>query len=150
MRQKFLAILALGSCAVLGPLPAVGGDKDTGAFRGTWRAVAGEVSGKKVPDEVVKTLQATFTFTGNRYTIEVQGKLYERGSFKIDARKAPKTIDLSCEEGKDKGKTQLGIYRIEGDTLTFALTVNSKERPSDFVSTETNNVQITVCRRLRQ
>ncbi len=54
------------------------------------------------------------------------------GTFKIDASKTPKTIDITLKEG-EKETTQLGIYKLDGDALVISLAeAGAKERPKDF------------------
>ena len=60
------------------------------------------------------------------------GKEVEKGTYKINAKKNPATIDMSVMEGKDKGKSQIGIFKIEADQLTMAVVIGSKDRPKSF------------------
>jgi uncharacterized protein (TIGR03067 family) len=59
----------------------------------------------------------------------IRGEGGERaeGTYKIDADKKPKEIDLVFS-----GHTFLGIYELKGDTLKLAIRLN--ERPTDFSS----------------
>jgi uncharacterized protein (TIGR03067 family) len=61
-----------------------------------------------------------------------------KGTFKLDAAKKPKSIDMTVKEGKNyEGKTSLGIYKIEGNRFTWcANEPGRKERPGDFVDSE--------------
>jgi uncharacterized protein (TIGR03067 family) len=86
------------------------------------------------------------TFTGDKYKVVVQGKQVEAGTFKVAGGKS---IDLTISEGKQKGRTQLGLYKIDGETLTVALPPDGseKERPKDFESTAENRVEVTTLKR---
>ena len=47
--------------------------------------------------------------------------------------KKPKTQDFSqTSEGENKGKTTLGIYEIDGDTLKTCSAEPGKDRPTEF------------------
>ena len=46
--------------------------------------------------------------------------------------KKPKTIDYDVIDGPTKGKKQLGIYELEGDTVKFCFAKPDSERPTDF------------------
>ena len=74
----------------------------------------------------------TFNFDGKKYTQKVQDES-EEGDYSIDASQSPKTIDLDIKTGNDKGKKQIGIYKIEDGKLTFIVAkAGSKDRPKSF------------------
>jgi uncharacterized protein (TIGR03067 family) len=92
-----------------------------------------EVRDKKLPAEVLEKIMPSFTFKEGKYSSMIMGKQDEAGSYTIDAKKKPAHIDLMVEEGKDKGKTQLGLIAVEGDVLKMALAKpGEKDRPKDF------------------
>jgi uncharacterized protein (TIGR03067 family) len=76
-------------------------------------------------------------------------KEVENGTYKLDAAKKPAAIDLIIGKGgKDEGKTQLGIYKLEGDVLTVAIAeANSKTRPSSFEGVK--GVEVTTLKRAK-
>jgi uncharacterized protein (TIGR03067 family) len=130
--QKLLAsIVCFSLCAVMATAQ---GDKEKGKkIEGIWTATSGSFNGKKVPDEAIAKIMATITFKEGKYTSAVLGNVDEAGTYTIDAKKKPVQIDLMITEGKDKGKTQVGLVKIDGDTMTFAVSkAGIKDRPKDF------------------
>ena len=85
-------------------------------LQGNW-AVA-SFNGEPVPAEA----EAYLVFTGDKYEQWTGSNADERGTVKIDASKKPMAIDLNILEGPDAGKTQLGVFEIDGDTLSITFT----------------------------
>jgi uncharacterized protein (TIGR03067 family) len=56
------------------------------------------------------------------------------GKYSVDARAKPKTLDMVVDNGRFKGKTLKGIYRVKGGRLTISFGAPGKERPRSFVS----------------
>src|SRR5262245_46703706 len=104
--------------------------KDLDKMQGTWLLVSGERDGKKFSEEEIK--QSKLIIKDNTFRIprsEV-GTSHE-GTFKIDPGKKPKEIDSINGSGKDKGKTWLGIYELDGDLKKVCFAPPGKERPKD-------------------
>jgi uncharacterized protein (TIGR03067 family) len=60
----------------------------------------------------------------------------------------PKAIDLTLAAGPDKGKTFLGIYKLEGDTYTICRPVDpGKERPTAFATRPGSGLMLVVWKR---
>jgi uncharacterized protein (TIGR03067 family) len=132
MRKPFAAIVCLSLCAVFAPAQ---GGKGKGALKveGSWTATSLMFGDKKLPEEVLEKLMPVFTFKESKYTASIMGKQDEAGSYKIDGKMKPAHIDLMIEDGKDKGKTQLGLIGVDGDVLKMALAkAGEKDRPKDF------------------
>ena len=105
-------------------------DKDS--ILGTWRAVSQEEQGESKNDVEDHRL----ILSGGEFAIKKGDQILYKGKFKIDPSKKPKAIDMeiteSAEEDHD-GKTALGIYALEGDTLKWCVNEPGEtERPKEF------------------
>jgi uncharacterized protein (TIGR03067 family) len=149
MKSKVLLGLALSG---LTALPVVAGDAaGVGKLDGTWLAVSFEKGGKKAPKEVLEKSQIVLHLRGNKYKAMAQGEEQETGTFKLDPDKKPATIDLMIAGGRDKDKLQLGIYRLEGETLTLCLgRPGVKERPTAFTAEEGGDFFVFVLKRKKE
>ena len=100
---------------------------------GTWVVIASTRDGEKAPEDDLKKTMVTVVMKGGKYAVTAQGKKVEAGTYTTDATKKPATIDVTITAGDEKGRTELGIYKLDGDTLTMAVTPHdSKQRPKDF------------------
>ncbi len=61
-------------------------------------------------------------------------QMYSKAKFTVDRSKTPMAIDYYNTEGGNAGKTQLGIYELNGTTLRLCLAAPGQERPADFTS----------------
>ena len=104
---------------------------DAEAIKGKWVAVSIKQGGFTAPDELVKAFK--FEFDGKNYTNTGSGGQSEEGGFTLDSSKSPRTINFDIKTGNDKGKKQLGIYKLDGDKLTIvASTAGSTDRPKSL------------------
>ena len=123
---------------VVSVVAAAGGEDDTkkemAQLGGEWSMVSGEANGMALPAETVKS--------GKRVakdgvtTITFGGQVYFEAKFSIDTAKKPKAIDYTMTEGPTKGKTHLGIYELNGDTIKFCFAAPGGERPTDLTAKE--------------
>src|SRR5262249_27190329 len=58
------------------------------------------------------------------------GSVLSACELKVDGGRDPKTFDAKEVEGVGVGRTYLGIWKVEGDTLKWCF--SSNERPSNF------------------
>jgi uncharacterized protein (TIGR03067 family) len=137
------AVLPIVTAVCLGLLGAAVAQEEKGKpkgldqLKGTWTAVSLERGGEKLPEDMLKELNMQLLFAGDKYTERIKGEVNEEGTIKIDTSKKPATIDLNIRTGDDKGKLQLGIFEVKGDTLRLCLAVpDGKERPTTFASPE--------------
>jgi uncharacterized protein (TIGR03067 family) len=106
-----------------------------GAWTGTsWKRGDGEVPKDKVTTELV-IAKDSYEFPTGINRISKKGKL------KVDAAK--RTIDFMPEDGFAKGKTLLGVYKIEGNVLTLCFTSAGNPRPMEFKTGDRNTVLAT-------
>jgi uncharacterized protein (TIGR03067 family) len=114
--------VALATAAVA---TAGGGKDDQAKLQGTWTF---EKDGKT----------CELKFAKNDFTITFDRKDAFKGTFKIDASKKPKQMDLTITEGeKFKGETAQAIYELDGDTLKWCASEPGKAmRPTEFPTKE--------------
>ncbi len=129
MRRISLAVVVL--LAGLGVAADDKGDLDK--LQGTWVRASIERDGKPSPADELKN--SRLTLKGDKYTLD-DGKEKRTGTFKLDATKTPKTLDIISDAGPNKGKTLKAIYKIEGDTFTYCVAPPDKDRPTEFSGKE--------------
>jgi RNA polymerase sigma factor (sigma-70 family) len=145
-----LAVMAVvagtGVCArlTLADEPAVVGKdeapKDEEKILGTWVLVSGEEGGQKAPEERIKEAKVIFAADG-----KMTAKLGEREqefTYQLDPAKKPKEFSVT----DDKDRTVLGIYKLDGDTLTVCF-ARDGDRPTEFASKEGTTVVLEVLKR---
>jgi uncharacterized protein (TIGR03067 family) len=114
-------------------------------LEGTWATVSIEAAGQKVTDED-KIKSRKLTTKGEKYTLKV-GDETVQGTIEINPTKKPKTIDAKADSGTNKGKTLLGIYELDGDSLKICLALPGKDRPAAFATAAENGQQLVVYKR---
>jgi RNA polymerase sigma-70 factor (ECF subfamily) len=115
--------------------------KELDKFQGQWVGVSREERGKKMPDKFA--MQYKLTIQGNRWTVKDGDGSENDVAIQIDPSKNPKTIDLTFKVDKERTYTFLGIYKLEGDTLTVCLRAAPRGRPKHFETTrEGGNLEV--------
>lgn len=105
-------------------------DKDLASLQGEWRMVSGSADGYALSEDDTHNFKRVCK--DDVTTVTNGDQLYLKAKFKLDASKSPKAIDYDFIDGPTKGKKQLGIYEIEGDTVKFCFGAPGAERPTDF------------------
>lgn len=132
----------------------VGGDaeairKDRAALQGTWKVVGSEQDGEKVPAKEIQNL--FLIFKDDTIHIREGGKTSERFRYLIDPTRKIKEIDLTIQEGAQKGRTDRAIYRIEGNVLTICIQSNKDApRPREFATRERSNLWLVILERTKE
>jgi uncharacterized protein (TIGR03067 family) len=119
--------------------------KEMSQLEGDWSMVSGEANGMAMPQETVKTGKRTAK--DGETTITFGEQLYFKAKYTIDPTKKPKAIDYMMTEGPTKGKTHLGIYELEGDTVKFCFAAPGKDRPTEFTAKEGSQRTLSVWKR---
>src|SRR5712692_2421676 len=89
--------------------------KDLALLQGEWSMVSGAADGQPMPDEMRQQMKRVCK--GHETTTTMGGQMFIKAKITIDPSKKPKTIDYQMTEGFTKGKRQLGIYEVDGDTF---------------------------------
>jgi uncharacterized protein (TIGR03067 family) len=114
-------------------------------LEGEWSMVSGEANGFPMPKETVKGGKRVAKDGETAITFE--GQVYFKAKYRIDPTKKPKAIDYVMTEGPTKGKTHLGIYELNGTTVTFCFAAPGKDRPTEFTAKEGSRRTLSVWRR---
>lgn len=131
---------------------AAPGKKDADAKEasivGAWageKAVAGGQE-KPVPEGGI-----TFTFTADGKLTVKEGprEKPDTGSYKLDPKKDPPEIDIIPPEDK-KDPPLLGIYKLDGDTLTLCFSHGKGGRPTKFESPEGSDTIVMTLKRVKK
>jgi uncharacterized protein (TIGR03067 family) len=133
IRSALLIALSAVTCSVTvlaAENPSV--TNDLAQLQGTWSMVSGSADGQAMPDEMLKQMKRVCK--GDETTTTMGGQIYLKAKFTIDPSKKPKTIDYQMIDGFTKGKKQLGIYEVDGDTFKSCFGAAGAERPKDFTS----------------
>lgn len=118
--------------------------KDSDTIQGTWLPSTAELAGKKLPDEVRKTIK--LVVMGDKYTVTA-GKGVDQGTVKLNPAAKPKKLDITGTDGPNKGKTILAIYERTGDTLLVCYDLSGKSRPTEFKTKEGSQLFLVTYKR---
>ena len=122
--------------------------KDLAQLQGEWVMVSGSADGQPMPEQMLKQMKRVCK--GDETTTTMAGRLYFKAKISLDPSKKPKTIDYQMTEGLTKGKTQLGIYEVEGDTFKACFGKPGAERPTDFTSKPGDGSTLSVWKRQKE
>jgi uncharacterized protein (TIGR03067 family) len=140
-----LAVLALSS-AWAAEDPVV--KQDVTQLQGEWSMVSGSADGQAMPDQMVTQMKRVCH--DDEVTVMMAGQVYLKAKFAVSPSQRPKTIDYQMTDGFTKGKKQLGIYTLEGDTFTACFGKPGAERPTDFTSKPGDGRTLSVWKRQKK
>jgi uncharacterized protein (TIGR03067 family) len=143
MRATVPMIVVLALVGAAGAQDAM--KKEMAQLEGEWSMVSGEANGLSMPKETVSNGKRVAK--DGETTIIIGGQIYFKAKFSIDPTKKPKAIDYTMTEGPTKGKTHLGIYELDGDTVKFCFAAPGKDRPTEFTAKEDSQRTLSVWKR---
>src|SRR5690349_18722541 len=116
-------------------------------LQGEWSVTSYKGDGKPEKAGAVKVI-----FQDGAYTLpDATGFTKSRtGRYTCDPAKSPKTIDIAPGDGPNKGKTMLGIYKLDGDKLTACYDAADKGRPTDFTAPEGSGRVLVTYERMKK
>lgn len=138
-------ILVVGSLAQGAAAPDSASQRALDRQQGVWRAVSSVREGQAGPPEVIATI--TRRVEGNHVTWSRDGKTFAGSTIELRPDAIPAAIDVLPDGGAARGERVLGIYRLEGDTLTIAMADAGAPRPTSFESAPGVRVTVQTFRR---
>jgi len=151
--QRFMKIIRIALVIGLAAATAVPGwgeekeavKNDMAQLQGEWSMVSGSADGQSMPAPIVKRMKRVCK--GDEVTTTIGGQIFFKARISIDPSKNPKTMDYQMTDGLTKGKEQLGIYEVEGDTFRSSFGKPGAERPTDFTSKPGDGRTVSVWKR---
>jgi uncharacterized protein (TIGR03067 family) len=119
--------------------------KDLAQLQGEWSMVSGSADGEPMPEAMRNQMKRVCK--GDELTVTMGSQVFLKAKITLDLSKNPKTIDYQMTEGFTKGKTQLGIYELDGDTFKSCFGAAGADRPKDFTSKPGDGRTLSVWRR---
>src|SRR5262249_27872940 len=112
-------------------------------LQGTWSVTSLEVDGQNMAGMLDG---ARVVVKGDRFTSTGMGAEYQ-GVVSLDETKKPQCLDMKFDTGPEKGNTNLGIYKLEGDTCTPGSATRGRVRPSKFISMPASGIALETLKR---
>jgi len=148
IRIAFLSGLAAATLLSAWAEDTEAAKKDMAQLQGEWLMVSGSADGQAMPDDTVKQMKRVCK--GDETTTTMAGQLFMKAKISINPSKKPKIIDYEMVEGFTKGKKQLGIYEVEGDTFKSCFAGPGEDRPADFSSKPGDRRTLSVWKRQKE
>jgi uncharacterized protein (TIGR03067 family) len=104
---------------------------DLDLLQGSWSVTTLELDGQKMPAAMLA--DARIVVQGDRFTSTGMGGVYE-GTLELDESTTPRQLNMTFDAGPEKGNTNLGIYKLDGDIWKLCLATRGTARPSRFAS----------------
>ncbi len=143
MVTRIIAVLLVVALLVA----ALGQSDDRAKIQGVWSGYVVEGRGER-PDRGPVRL-SEINIKADRITGKDGNKDLGEGSYTGDVRTNPRQMDTTGLSGEQKGKTYLGIYSLDGDTLKWCTANPGKPRPTEFISRPSAGQFLMVLKRQR-
>jgi uncharacterized protein (TIGR03067 family) len=119
-------------------------DKDLDSLQGVWVAVRAEMGGRPLPAEAVQKIR--WTIAEDEAELQA-GDRTEKQTLALDSDRTPKQIDVTSEDGPNKGKVTKGIYQLAGTQLIVAMGQPGDNNRPKTLGPSTEGVTVVVFQR---
>jgi uncharacterized protein (TIGR03067 family) len=154
MRLASLPILVACVLAAGAGRPREKGKTDLAALQGSWVIVEKEFMGKKAAKEEVARLKGEMIIEKNVVSQWAEDlgekRLVSRSTLKLDPKARPRHMDMTYTGGDLKGKTVLGIYELNGDTLKACYSMEDEKRPTEFAGKQDGKAFLLIYKRVKK
>jgi uncharacterized protein (TIGR03067 family) len=99
---------------------------DLAKLQGRWKLV------KLEPAKFQEKQDIIWEIKGHTIRVLLKGEEALRCEFTLDEKADPKRMDVIIPQENKTKKTALGIYKIEGDTLTICQSRPERDAPKEF------------------
>jgi uncharacterized protein (TIGR03067 family) len=107
--------------------------KEMEKAQGSWTMVFAAASCRMIPAAEIANHQ--LVMRGDKYTLfKEEDKIHDHGTFTLDPTQSPRTIDITEDQGPNKGTTNRGIYLLDGDTFIVCYNLPHMARPTELTS----------------
>ena len=117
-------------------------------LEGTWEFDSAVSNGDKAPAEELKKMKVIIG--DGKIKVQQGDQVLDEMPFKISVDATPKNIDVTNTQGDKKGKEELGIYELDGDTLKICSSNPGEKRPTAFESKEGSKTDLLVLKRAKK
>lgn len=140
-----LLVVATSFCLADGTASPDPPRDDAARLQGNWQIVSVQVDGKSL--DMANLKGAHLNIQGNRYSFQFAKTRLEI-TYRLNADRNPKAIDLKVVAGPEKDKVFYGIYTLDKDVYRICRpTTAGKDRPREFVTRPNSGLMIVVWKR---
>jgi uncharacterized protein (TIGR03067 family) len=126
--------------------PTAAAEGEYQRFEGAWAYASVVSDGQPIRDPTV--VARRLILNGDQF--QLTGPATSgRGTYSVDPKAVPKTIDVTFSDGLRAGKTMKGIYELAGDTCTVCMASGDQPRPTRFESKAHSGHTLEVLKRVK-
>jgi uncharacterized protein (TIGR03067 family) len=115
--------------------------------QGTWAVTSSIHDGQEAPADVARSIKRAVS--DNHVVWERNGKRFAGTTVVLKPDQDPKAIDVIPDGGPNRGEHVLGIYKLDGDTLTICMAAPGQPRPKDWTAGKGSGRTLRVFKRER-